>query len=635
MKTPCRTPGHLNAGRPTCRLSRTSIALAVLMSAVLCMIRSQQQLFSLISGSRKPANVAPLVEAGRRAWLLALAPAAAQAAIPMMEEFYEGNGAKISLTKEEVEANRYAVQTAWFQQKGLSLSAAADAALASLGGVESMLKQGDFDGVRNLLVSPSVGSIGIVLSPSRVGGQPFGAWADQCKNSKVCDSSLVIARGTLQQLEEWCFTKRAFYFNSADKAQVESRKETGAALQKITESLEDPLEYLEQARAAIAEDYRSEATPRGDVEQRSNCLDDHAALESRGDSQISQLPELVEVSRNCHMGSPSRSDSMGKWPWMPNKEKLAKKSKYFNKLIDLCVNTPNALLVGVDHVASKQMQDIRMDLRGRAIVLMGKNTMIRKALEIGHEQHPEAGLDKLRAAIQGNRGFIFATNCTLDDIRECLAKHTRQSAAKSGQTSIVDWFIPSGPTGMDPSQTAFFQALNIGTKIVKGQIELVSDFKILAQGEKVSASGAVLLGKLGIRPFEYKIEVLEVFQDGAVFSAAVLDMSEQQLIAKFLAGVANMAAFSREVGIPTEAGLPHAFGNAFRNVASLIADIDFTFKEVEEVKQFLEDPEAYAAANPVAASGPAAGAPAEAKKEEKKAVVEEEEEEEMDFDLFG
>ena len=32
---------------------------------------------------------------------------------------------------------------------GLSLSAAADAALASLGGVESMLKQGDFDGVRH------------------------------------------------------------------------------------------------------------------------------------------------------------------------------------------------------------------------------------------------------------------------------------------------------------------------------------------------------------------------------------------------------------------------------------------------------------------------------------------------------
>ena len=71
------------------------------------------------------------------------------------------------------------------------------------------------------------------------------------------------------------------------------------------------------------------------------------------------------------------------------------------------------------------------------------------------------------------------------------------------------------------------------------------------------------------------------------------------------------------------------------------------------MKKFLEDPDAYAAANPVAAAPAASGdAP---KKEEKKAahvkarfegfsgvrllcgqvVVEEEEEEEMDFDLFG
>jgi len=317
---------------------------------------------------------------------------------------------------------------------------------------------------------------------------------------------------------------------------------------------------------------------------------------------------------------------------MPNAEKLAKKEKYFNKLIDLCVNCPNAVLVCVDYVASKQMQDIRIELRGKATVLMGKNTMIRKALQIGHERHPEAGMDRLRAAVNGNIGFIFANNCSLDEIREVLNKHTRQSAAKSGQVSVVDWFIPFGPTGMDPSQTSFFQALNIGTKIVKGQIELVSDFKILTLGEKVSASGAVLLGKLGIKPFEYKIEVQQVYQDGSVFSASVLDITDDALIQKFLGGIANMAAFSREVGVPTEAGLPHMFGNAFKNVASLIADADFTFKEVEDVKKFLQDPAAYAEANPVAAA-PAA---AEEKKAETKAVVEEgDEEEDMDFDLFG
>merc|ERR1719478_1294785 len=195
---------------------------------------------------------------------------------------------------------------------------------------------------------------------------------------------------------------------------------------------------------------------------------------------------------------------------------------------------------------------------------------------------------------------------------------------------MVNLNLPAGPTGMDPSQTSFFQALNIGTKIVKGQIELVSEFPILKIGNKVSAGEQVLLTKLNIKPFVYGLQVKMVYQDGAVFDSAVLDISDAILIGKFLRGVANMAAFSREVGIPTEASLPHMFGNAFKNVASLVADIDYTFKEVEEVKKFFADPDAYKAANPGAAAAPAAGggaaAPA-AKKEEKK--EEEEEEEEM------
>jgi len=321
---------------------------------------------------------------------------------------------------------------------------------------------------------------------------------------------------------------------------------------------------------------------------------------------------------------------------MPSAAKLAKKQIYFDKLVDLCVNCGNALLVHVDHVGSKQMQDIRMALRGHATVLMGKNTMIRKALSLGHEKNPDAGMDKLRDSMKGNVGFIFATNCTLDHIRECIKQFRCKAAAKAGQISNVDLVIPSGPTGMDPSQTSFFQALNIGTKIVKGQIELASEFKILSVGDKVSPSGAALLSKLNIQPFEYGMEVVQVYQDGTVFDAAVLDIGEAVLIQKFMAGIANMAAFSREIGIPTEAGLPHMFGNAFKNIAALVADLDFTFKEVESVKKFLEDPDAYAAANPVAAAPAAAGGggAAPAAKEEKK-VEEEEEEEDVDFDLFG
>jgi len=319
---------------------------------------------------------------------------------------------------------------------------------------------------------------------------------------------------------------------------------------------------------------------------------------------------------------------------MVNAQKLARKQRIGNNLVNLCVNADAALVVCLDHVTSKQVQGIRIAMRGKAVLQMGRNSTIRKALKIGHEQHPDAGLDKLHDEVEGNTGYIFATNCTLDEIRECISKFRNPAAAKPGQTSLVDLALPAGPTGMDPSQTNFFQALNIATKIVKGQIELVSEFPILKKGVAVSPSASILLGKLNIKPFEYGMEVVKVFQDGACFSAAVLDMSQDVLIQKFVAGLSNMAAFSREIGIPTEASLPHAFGNAFRNVASLIADIDFTFEEVEEVKKFLADPDAYAAANPVAAA-PAAGGAAAAPAAAAAAVVEEEEEDDMDFDLFG
>jgi large subunit ribosomal protein LP0 len=42
--------------------------------------------------------------------------------------------------------------------------------------------------------------------------------------------------------------------------------------------------------------------------------------------------------------------------------------------------------------------------------------------------------------------------------------------AKLGAVSPIDYAVPAGPTGLDPSQINFFHALNVSTKIVKGQI---------------------------------------------------------------------------------------------------------------------------------------------------------------------
>lgn len=329
---------------------------------------------------------------------------------------------------------------------------------------------------------------------------------------------------------------------------------------------------------------------------------------------------------------------------MPSGEKLLKKNAYMAKLVDLVNNSILALIVDVDHVGSKQMQSIRISLRGKAQLLMGKNTMIRTALRkeverLGAEEGNDdkiAELQALIAAVNGNMGFIFCqTPDALEATRKSLLDFVVPAAAKAGVVAPKDVWIPMGPSGLEPSQTSFFQALNIPTKIVKGAIDITADFKICTKNERVSLSAQALLTKLNLKPFEYGMTIRQVYQDGSVFDAAVLDITDDVLVGKFMNGVANVAAFGREVGIPTACGLPHMMCNAFKNIVATVAEIDFTFKEVQEIKDILSDPEKLAAMKAgaaAAAAAPAAGAAGAAAAAA--APVEEEEEEEMEFDLF-
>jgi large subunit ribosomal protein LP0 len=56
--------------------------------------------------------------------------------------------------------------------------------------------------------------------------------------------------------------------------------------------------------------------------------------------------------------------------------KTSNKSAYFDKLKALLEEYNSIFIVTVDNVSSQQMHEIRISLRGDAVVLMGKNTMV-------------------------------------------------------------------------------------------------------------------------------------------------------------------------------------------------------------------------------------------------------------------
>lgn len=302
------------------------------------------------------------------------------------------------------------------------------------------------------------------------------------------------------------------------------------------------------------------------------------------------------------------------------------KENYFSKLSACLDEYPKCFIVGADNVGSKQMQQIRMALRGSATVVMGKNTMMRKVIRGKLDSNPH--LEKLLPHIVENVGFVF-TKEELGEVRDKLLSNKVKAPARVGAIAPLNVIVPAQNTGLGPEKTAFFQALSIATKISKGTIEIINDVNLINEGDKVGSSEATLLNMLGISPFSYGLVVKKVYDSGTVFDPKVLDLTNDDILASFVSGVRNVAAVSLTIGVPTAASAPHSIINGFKNLLAVAVETDITFKEAETVKEYLADPSKFAAAAaPVEAAPVAEAAPA--KKEESA----EESDDDMGFGLF-
>lgn len=299
------------------------------------------------------------------------------------------------------------------------------------------------------------------------------------------------------------------------------------------------------------------------------------------------------------------------------------KRAFGRMFIDLVTSNKNVLLVNADNVGSHQLQTVRAQLRGEATLLMGKNTTIRRVLSdflSSNSGHPIANLVPY---IQGNVGFVF-TNSDVGKIREAVEGVVVPAPARVGATAPCDVWVDPGPTNCDPGQTAWFQALNIATKINRGQIEMISRTLLFRQGDRVGASEAALLEKLGKRPFSYSLKSTVVYTNGDVFDAEVLDITEEVLTRSLLNAAGLISAIGLEVGFPTKASVVHSLNNAYKALIAIHLGTAYKFERAQAFEDFLANPGAFAPAGGGGGGGgdAAAAAPVQEEEEEEEESVE-------------
>lgn len=298
-----------------------------------------------------------------------------------------------------------------------------------------------------------------------------------------------------------------------------------------------------------------------------------------------------------------------------------KKEVYYKRVNELFGRYDRIVVVKCDNVRSQQFHKVRIDLRGKAELVMGKNTLMKKVISDRAQRSDATPRDKQlyqkfvhENLLKENVGIIL-TSGELGPILNVIETHKVRSAARAGAVAPVDVVVPAINTGLEPGQTNFFMALGIPTKITKGTVEILKDVKVITKGEKVGTSEATLLQKLKIEPFFYGLEVEAVYDKGSVYGLDVLKMTEEDKRAKVSAAVGNVAALSLALGIPCAATISQIAALAFQDVlaVSLATSVSFPEFGAAALKEAIVSGKAAAAAAPAAAPAKGGDKKADAK----------------------
>jgi large subunit ribosomal protein LP0 len=159
-------------------------------------------------------------------------------------------------------------------------------------------------------------------------------------------------------------------------------------------------------------------------------------------------------------------------------DKKQKKNEFIRRFYELLSKYDSIALCTLDNVGSLQLQQIRRSLGTHNILVIGKNTVVRRAVELkaadlpADEKYdwfrqfgaPKPQLNSLIPHLKNKIGYIFH-NDPIFQLKPKIESFVVPAPARVGTIAQRDVVVPPGPTGMDPSQINFFHALSISTKI--------------------------------------------------------------------------------------------------------------------------------------------------------------------------
>jgi large subunit ribosomal protein L10 len=257
------------------------------------------------------------------------------------------------------------------------------------------------------------------------------------------------------------------------------------------------------------------------------------------------------------------------------------KKEIYDDLLKLLNKYPVIAVADLQKVRSSQIQEIRKKLRGKAELLVAKNTILRKAAEKAAGQKEK--VNQFADSLTGSKVLIF-TQMNPFELIIFLNKNKVRVPAKGGDIATSDIMIPGGNTGLQPGPViSEFNEAKVKTRIEGGSIFVAEDTIVVSKGDVIPVKTASLLSKLGMKPMEAGLSLSYAYDNGLLLvpNDLAFDLDKMKADITSAARLAFGVAVEANIMLPETA--PMIISKAYRQAVAVSVEAEFFTKETTKL----------------------------------------------------
>jgi large subunit ribosomal protein L10 len=206
-------------------------------------------------------------------------------------------------------------------------------------------------------------------------------------------------------------------------------------------------------------------------------------------------------------------------------------------------------IIDVHGVPAPAFQTMRTNLRGKADIVMLKNTLLKLALQEAAKN--KKGLEKLVEVVNGQCAVVTSDLNPFRLFRQLDATKTKMPA-KGGEIAPDDIEIKAGETPFKPGPVVGeLQKAGLPAAIEQGKVVIKKDKVLVKKGDKIPRDAALVLSKLEIYPLTVGLDLSAAFEEGMIYHKDVLAVDDVKIMSQVRGAASGAFNLSIFIGFPT------------------------------------------------------------------------------------